>query len=333
MTRKVGMAAPIVLIVAPQEDIHADAVEAVLTRWGIGVFRVDTRDFPGSLDLVLEWPTVDNSAITLANGTRVRKRDILAVWWRRPQGYLIDEAVGGGKYHDYCQINSAQAFEAFVCAVSGRVVNDLWMGRRAERKGLQLDVAEKCGLPIPFTVITNLSCEVKQALINHCKMVYKSLDKITGASSVTKMLEKADVLRLEKLRYAPTIFQEYIEPGYDLRVYVIGAQLFAAKVISNEPRAKIDIRLDPGARITPYKLPSALERCLFKLMGELGLVFGAIDMKVDRDGNYYFLEVNPAGQWVYIEMETGQPITETLSAYLAGRSPERSRSKVGRRSP
>jgi glutathione synthase/RimK-type ligase-like ATP-grasp enzyme len=54
-------------------------------------------------------------------------------------------------------------------------------------------------------------------------------------------------------------------------------------------------------------------------MKSLGLAFGTIDMKVDVKGNYFFLEVNPSGQWIYIEMETGQPITATLAAYLAGR--------------
>ena len=51
-------------------------------------------------------------------------------------------------------------------------------------------------------------------------------------------------------------------------------------------------------------------------MGTMGLIYGAIDMRLTPHGEYVFLEVNPAGQWLFIEERTGQPITAALAGYL-----------------
>ena len=105
-----------------------------------------------------------------------------------------------------------------------------------------------------------------------------------------------------------------------MRIFIIEDRICAAKLTSQHVYGKIDIRLDMGAKIEPFCLPKEIESSLLEFMKRLGLVFGAIDMKIDDKGNYFFLEVNPAGQWIYIEMETGQPITECISAWLAGES-------------
>jgi len=51
-------------------------------------------------------------------------------------------------------------------------------------------------------------------------------------------------------------------------------------------------------------------------MLNLRLVFGAVDFKVDSDGKYYFLEVNPSGQFAYLEVNTGLPLMSTLASVL-----------------
>jgi len=53
------------------------------------------------------------------------------------------------------------------------------------------------------------------------------------------------------------------------------------------------------------------------LMRRLGLVYGAIDLRLTPDGRYVFLEINPAGQFLYVEQQTGQPIAAALAALLA----------------
>jgi hypothetical protein len=47
-----------------------------------------------------------------------------------------------------------------------------------------------------------------------------------------------------------------------------------------------------------------------------GLSFGAFDFSVTPEGVWNALEINPEGQWGWIEQETGAPITEAIAAWL-----------------
>jgi glutathione synthase/RimK-type ligase-like ATP-grasp enzyme len=80
------------------------------------------------------------------------------------------------------------------------------------------------------------------------------------------------------------------------------------------------------ARFEPVELPAGVLDRLQRLMAELGLVYGAIDMRRTPDGRYVFLEVNPAGQWLFVEERTGQAITEAVAEYLCSREADRGRS-------
>jgi glutathione synthase/RimK-type ligase-like ATP-grasp enzyme len=89
-------------------------------------------------------------------------------------------------------------------------------------------------------------------------------------------------------------------------------------VHSQETAYKIDMRMDiANARITPVQLPEEVRDRLTDLMRRLGLVYGAIDMRRTPDGRYVFLEINPAGQWLFIEERTGQTISAALARLLA----------------
>jgi glutathione synthase/RimK-type ligase-like ATP-grasp enzyme len=114
------------------------------------------------------------------------------------------------------------------------------------------------------------------------------------------------------------IFQEYVPAVVDLRVTVVGDDIFAAGIHSQETRYRVDFRIDMNqASIEAHSLPGEVESCVRELIRRLGLVYGAIDMRLTPDGRYVFLEVNPAGQWLFIEGRTGQPITAAVARTLA----------------
>ena len=100
-----------------------------------------------------------------------------------------------------------------------------------------------------------------------------------------------------------------------MRVTVVGDKLFAA-------RMKIDPDLDDTrlALDTQYEameLPKDVSEKVFVFMRSLGLVFGCIDLRIDAKGNYVFFEINPQGQFLYIEIWTGQPISQAVAQLLA----------------
>ena len=97
----------------------------------------------------------------------------------------------------------------------------------------------------------------------------------------------------------------------------IGPRLFATAIRPAPEGYQLDYRMDMvGARFAQTELPPAVERAILDLLGRLGLVYGAIDLRLTPDGAYVFLEVNPAGEWMFVEQRTGQPIARALSDLL-----------------
>ncbi len=136
----------------------------------------------------------------------------------------------------------------------------------------------------------------------------------------TRVLKEEEIPLLDHVRHAPVIFQGYVDAVYDLRITVVGDQIFAAAIFSQETDYKIDCRIDIGkARIEGVDLPPEVEERLRMLMRRIGLVYGAVDMRLKPDGTYVFLEINPAGQFRYIEAACGLPITAAMAAALVER--------------
>ncbi len=123
------------------------------------------------------------------------------------------------------------------------------------------------------------------------------------------MLRPEEEALSENVRLAPVIFQEYIPATADLRVIAIGEQLFAAAASTADSEYKVDVRLNLHVRYQAHELPADLSTKLLKFMRQLGLEYGAIDLRLTPEGEYVFFEINPAGQFLYIEQATGLPIS------------------------
>ena len=129
---------------------------------------------------------------------------------------------------------------------------------------------------------------------------------------------------LDAVRYAPVIFQEYVEAALDLRITVVGEEVFAAEILSQQTDYKVDMRMTMHeAEMRPHALPGAVADGLRALLREMGLAYGAVDMRLTPGGEYVFLEVNPAGQWLFVEERTRQPITDAMAAWMAARDGRR----------
>ena len=119
------------------------------------------------------------------------------------------------------------------------------------------------------------------------------------------------------MKYAPVIFQEYVDAVYDLRITLVGDEIFAAAIHSQQTSYPTDFRMDmSNAKIAAVDLPPNVQERLRQYRRALGLQYGAVDMRLRADGKYVFLEVNPAGQWLFIEEATKQPIAAALARLL-----------------
>mgnify|MGYP005827328847 CR=1 FL=1 len=97
---------------------------------------------------------------------------------------------------------------------------------------------------------------------------------------------------------------------------VVGDKIFSAKVNSQKNKnTLIDWRKEKNPFVE-YALPSEIEQKCIQLTRKLNISFGAIDLVRDKDGNYIFLEINPNGQWAWIEIETGLKISDEIIDFL-----------------
>jgi len=131
------------------------------------------------------------------------------------------------------------------------------------------------------------------------------------------LLKSEEIELIDSVKYAPVIFQEYISAAADLRITMVGKDIFAAAINSQETHYKVDFRMAMDvAEMKSFELPENLQSLLHKYMRRLGLVYGAIDMRLTEDGEFVFLEINPSGQWLFVEQRTGMPITEAFANLL-----------------
>jgi glutathione synthase/RimK-type ligase-like ATP-grasp enzyme len=121
-----------------------------------------------------------------------------------------------------------------------------------------------------------------------------------GYFTYTEMLEP-QMLQGVGERMAPSFFQRYVEKDFELRIFFLDDDFDAMAIFSqNDEQTKVDYRkynmANPN-RVIPYRLPDAIKSKLSLLASKLGLNTGSFDMIVDKQGEYYFLEVNPVGQF------------------------------------
>lgn len=313
-----------VLIISSERDEHATAVAIQLTQLGVEHHFLDLARFPEQIGLVLRYGNEGPPATMLrgVGGVDLDLAGVGAAWYRRPQPFGIPPSLNRPSHRTFAYNESHEAIAGL-----WQLLDVFWMNHPtrdevAARKVHQLAVARSSGLEIPRTLISNDPVEARRFLADRgpSATIYKAFSATQQEWRETRLVRTEELAVLEQVRHAPVIFQEYVPALFDLRITVVGDRIFAAAIHSQETEYRVDFRIDMNrARVEPHDLPIEVEKGLAEFMRRLGLVYGAIDMRLTPDGRFVFLEVNPAGQWLFIEGRTGQPITATVARTLAGR--------------
>ncbi len=312
-----------ILIVTNREDLTADFVIMEMQKRGLSYIRFNTEDFPlNAVSTVGE----DYATLRLEKSSKEISLDnVESVWYRRP--------VAPGFTNDF-----EPGSKTFIARESSDFLLGIWRGlkcrwinhpdnlRLASGKVEQLSRMRKMGLRVPRTVITNDPKAASEFYSANCgKVIAKPVStnhgELDGHEFIlyTNLVSNQSLALLDTVRYSPVIFQERVEKISDIRVTVVGSQVFATEIHSQSlASAQLDWRHDAlNLRHTPYKLPDHIEDQCLRLVRSYGLIFGTIDL-VRTIADYVFLELNPNGQWGWIEIMTGQPISKQLIAMLSG---------------
>lgn len=312
------IAAMNVMIVSTVGDAHARAVMAALQAQGAAVELLDLTEFPSQLALTMAFEDGRRCfKLSRAGGGTLDLDAIHAVWWRRPQGFRVPESLTDPAHRQYAVSEAATAFDGLYQSMNALWVNVPARDVVAGHKPYQLALAQQLGLGIPVTLMTNDPDEARDFSVRHQgEVIYKQFKALPATWRETRKLRDEEAALLDSVRMAPIIFQRFVEAVADVRVTVIGDEIFSASTDPRKGAYPVDFRYSPELEWERHPLPSAIEDRLRALMRRLGLEYGAIDLRLTPEGEYVFLEINPAGQFLWVEMHTGLKITDALAAHL-----------------
>lgn len=261
-------------------------------------------------------------------GEELNLADVTAVWYRRPGRPRAGADLLDPTHRDYCERAGAHFLEGVWQSLDCR-----WLPAPpdvvhfAENKLTQLRCAGRLGFEVPPTLVTNdPAALLKFHEEQQVALVSKSLrdtqpkrdDEL--ALMYTNPVRRRDFFKYQAVRHAPEIFQRYVSKRSEMRVTVVGQRVLAAEIGSQESRAtRYDWRHydDDSVPYRAYRLPPGVEAQCVDLLAALNLSFGAIDLVRTPDDEFVFLEINPNGQWAWIEEAAGLPIAETIARWLA----------------
>ena len=189
---------------------------------------------------------------------------------------------------------------------------------QASNRAKQLSLARAVGFDIPATLITNDPEAAFDFYQSHDgDIVVKALHhhnvQVQGKvySMYTRRVLNHELSKFDDLTYAPCILQQRVPRKSELRVTVVGEQVLAqSSAVEGYDDIHRCLRTDFCMRV--YDLPCTVRDRCTKLIRSLGLRYGAIDFIVDKNGRLVFLEVNPTGDWNYVESQVNLPITKAM---------------------
>jgi hypothetical protein len=307
-----------ILVVSHQEDDHTQGVLRALGWAGHDAVLLDTAAFPRQARITQHLGSSVPRYEFATNGHRIDLRSCKVAWWRRPQPFTLHDGIDPG-VASFTYTECHEAISGLWAALPLTWVNPPALDETAHHKPYQLVTATKVGLPVPRTLITNDPDEARTFIteVSRERVIYKTFLATEAHWRETRIMRKEDLDLLDSLRLAPVIFQEYVPAVADIRVTVVGERLFAAAIRPAPGGYAVDYRMDmAGATFEPTILPAEVEAKIRALMDHLGLVYGAIDLRRTPEDEHVFLEVNPAGEWVFVEERTGQPITNAMADLL-----------------
>jgi len=292
-----------VVLVAGDRDVHANVVEDQLRGLGAHFIRLDIPNLhrvrlttrPGSF-LTIDAERVDTGS---------------TVWWRRPGSF--DTAAMAADEALLAEAEAWSVFQGSIRSSGARIVDPPWVMHQAEDKIYQLQLAKSLGLAIPETVVTNIAATAA-AFLKSGPTVAKS---ISSGPGLAPFVDEVTTDLVELVTRLPVLLQHAVPADADLRVVTIqdSVLVWRRERWADDPwdwRAS-----DPFGRDFRLTNGADIDRAALRLARELGLTFSVQDWLDVRKGPV-FLEVNPQGQWLFLEGAT-EAIAPLMARHLFGR--------------
>lgn len=323
-----------ILIITNKEDAHPTPVIEELNQRREPFFRLNTEalltDYSfcwwndgTHCDFVIE----DKNALKTVKGS-----DITAVWDRRPDipaelpihsseeidKHCLKEGLGFLKY--------LRSYIKDIPSIGNIVIDNF-----AESKMWQLKVAQDVGFNVPKTIFSNNRENIVGFVSKFDSIILKSIENDNVMEDCgdleyvfySKKVTSKDIIDapIQSFIQTANFAQNYISKKFELRITVVGDDIFTAKIDSQKLPEQLggndwrqsDLEKLP---IVSYQIPNDIAKQCKDYIKSIGLNFGCFDFIVTPEDEYYFLECNPNGQWLWVELLTGMPIAKSVADFL-----------------
>lgn len=313
-----------ILILAEEQDISSDFVAEWLSSMQIPYHLLN--DAWDAVDKVV----MSNGGIEITLHSGLNFSDITAVWFRR--GYFIfsrqfeleEENKTLGKAIGTHLKQEAQTLQDICYHYLKQKPSINHPSFYNISKLVVLEKAVKHGLLIPPTIVTNRKKTVQNYQKATGNLITKNIQDILSVplnqeriGTSTKNVKQEDY---QQENFFYSLFQKAIDKRYELRVFYINGKFYSAAIFSQlNEKSKEDSRMDTKdkpTRIVPFLLPTLIKKKVDALMKDLSLESGSIDFIVDHNLDFYFLEVNPVGQFDYVSKRCNYQLDHLIAQEL-----------------
>ncbi len=305
-----------VLIISIHNDYSTSEVIAWLIKKKVKFLRVNK----GELEKVV---FVDNSFKLFVKGVPYNLNDFKFIWYRK--GDLFPNYLREDSEVSSFLFQENKNLKEYFYYLLNKIPHLNSYEKGDINKLIVLDKAREIGLKVPdFFIVSEKEDFQKIKEENKKSLITKTICGNPSFSTKTKryIMHTTKVDAVCDDQFFPSFFQEYIKKEYELRIFYIGGIFFSMAIFPESENTMVDIRNEKNAsnRNIPYKLPNGVEQKIGQLMKILELESGSIDMLVTKEEHYYFLEVNPVGQFGYVAEPCNYNINKTIANYIIEKS-------------
>lgn len=313
------------LVVTNKSDLSSDYLIQRIKKRSVPFIRLNTEDFGVGFKIDICLSNLSKSfVISFSDGRMIKREDISAVYFHHP----ISPKLAAGLDDDDLMFAERETVET-LRSVWRLIPNELWLNHPkhiwiGSNKVDQLAVAIDQGFKVPDTLISSEKNSVESFIgLTDSNIIAKAVkhgfvtkEKEMWVAS-TRRLPKAYMSDYDSYFEIPITYQHEVQKTYDIRVVVVGSKVFATAIHSQgQKETEVDWRvgdiLDINLPHESIELPKNIEQKCCKIVKHYSLKYSSIDLVYSDNKEYYFLELNPNGQWAWIEQLTGKPIRDTI---------------------
>ncbi|MDR0854146.1 MAG: hypothetical protein LBN34_07240 [Clostridiales Family XIII bacterium] len=321
-----------VLLVTFAVDSHLPFVTKQLDRLGQS-WELLTTDLLGEkTNIIIEASGEKHTHVeyVVDSGKVVLPSQVGCVWNRRRivSPMSPDTGTGDRLADQYIREQKIALLENGLSFIHSDWINSTYAQALAKPKVQQLNRALSYGLKIPATLCSCRPQEVQSFADSSPNGLITKV--ITPGTPLVDSFDKQymiftqnfnqEKISDEQILSAPAIYQEKITKKFEVRVVIVGENFFACKIDSQaSEKTQLDWRHYDFDNVPhePIIVPQKVRNALAEFVNSYGLVFATVDLAVTQDDEWVFFEINPNGQWAWLEELAGLPIGCAIATELS----------------